>query len=298
MSMLGTDTSGLVVSNNLFAGNSTGGATNGVYVGGNASHGTGIKVVDNTFRDTDDGTGGSTYAIQFNVIQLADDVKDITISGNGSTNDGTFLSLVNVSNTTVTNNSSQQQAENGLMIRDGVISLTISNNQLKDSLNGIWFIGIHGTTDDVTITGNTITGMSQSGILMYDGRDVAAGNDSVSASKNTITGNTVGIDNSSNVSIAADSNYWGCEAGPGAAGCDTNDGLVQASVWYTNADMTATNINNGNADDGDPADDSKVPGVPNTAVANKTVNLIPVIGAAVAAVVAGVVVVRRFATKI
>ena len=46
---------------------------------------------------------------------------------------------------------------------------------------------------------------------------------------NMFTGNLDGIDNGSGVEFDAENNWWGCNAGPGASGCDTTVGQADSS---------------------------------------------------------------------
>jgi hypothetical protein len=50
----------------------------------------------------------------------------------------------------------------------------------------------------------------------------------VSAARNRILGNAVGVNNTTPGSAGAENNWWGCNAGPGSAGCDTTVGAVDS----------------------------------------------------------------------
>jgi hypothetical protein len=222
------DASGLAVSNNLFTDNTMSGATDGIFLG-NIS-GSGIDITDNTFRNTDDGSTNVSNAI--GIYGLAGTpVNDITIAGNSSSNDGTFMLLMSATNVNVTNNTATNEKDSVIVIDRGVDTLSVKNNNLTNGATGIKFSGsllpTASVTQNVIMDSNTITGMSVAGVLIQPD---SIGN-GINLVNNTITGNTVGLDNQSTTTVTANGNNWGCAAGPGNPGCDNVDGNVTVATW-------------------------------------------------------------------
>ena len=83
-----------------------------------------------------------------------------------------------------------------------------------------------GTTADVV--SNNLSGSSTGLFVGFDPRDTST----VNAFTNRIASNATGLQSTSNsVTTTAEDNWWGCNAGPGAAGCDPVTGLVDADPW-------------------------------------------------------------------
>jgi hypothetical protein len=62
----------------------------------------------------------------------------------------------------------------------------------------------------------------------YDSSDTTV----VDAAFNRIVGNDTGLINTSaSVTTQAENNWWGCNGGPGAAGCDTVSGMTDVDPW-------------------------------------------------------------------
>jgi len=88
------------------------------------------------------------------------------------------------------------------------------------------FGGDFSAADPVTFRSNFVTG-NDTGISIE-------ANGAGDFKCNLITGNTIGIANNTAIDRPSDAtiNWWGCNAGPGAAGCDTApDASVEAGNW-------------------------------------------------------------------
>ncbi len=123
----------------------------------------------------------------------------------------------------------------GIEVEKGAY-ITISGNTISGctgvaTVDGSTSAGILVTTyfapgTGATITGNTITGNTVGIAVGY----LASDTSTVVAHNNIITGNTdKGID-STNPTVDAENNWWGCSAGPGNAGCDS---VTPVKVDYT-----------------------------------------------------------------
>ena len=80
-----------------------------------------------------------------------------------------------------------------------------------------------------TLTCNQISQATQAGIRLL----VEAGSmftAVATATYNSITGNALGVDNTTANVMNAEQNWWGCPAGPGNAGCDATLGPVDSAL--------------------------------------------------------------------
>ncbi len=100
-------------------------------------------------------------------------------------------------------------------------SLSLTNVSFTGGTTGLMADGANAS---LTAEGCTVTGAT-TGILTQN-----SGSAAVHLSR--IAGNTAGASAASG-SINATNNWWGCNAGPGGAGCDTVSGAVTYSPWLT-----------------------------------------------------------------
>lgn len=264
-----TDISGILISKNLFDANNVGGASDGVYLA-NVS-GSDIEVSDNTFKDSDDGSANQSAAVNVYGAQGVP-VTNLRVLRNSSTNDGAMLFLMSAHDITVTGNTATNELRAAISIDRGVDNMIIQNNTLTNGLQGIRFRGdlLAGApaTTNVTISGNTITGMSAAGVLV--GPDAIGSGINLVA--NVIKGNAIGLDNQSSVIVMANGNDWGCAAGPGNPGCDSVNGSVTLGSWVGQV----------------------IPGVPNTGSNPTSTAPLVVVGTIVGLVgLAGVILTRK-----
>jgi hypothetical protein len=99
------------------------------------------------------------------------------------------------------------------------------------------YSALPGSLDDVRLQGMTISGSLGSGLPEAEGYGVSIGNDVTNARivGSRIVGNVAGGVDSyvdpGNGNVDARGNWWGCNGGPTAAGCDATSGQVTASSW-------------------------------------------------------------------
>jgi hypothetical protein len=140
-------------------------------------------------------------------------------------------------------------------------NLEISGNDFSGMAIGVGLFnrsteadGANGQIDDVAITGNTFTGTGTSQAVRLTGlvsdvdvtgntiTDQATGIElrpqpaghvptGATATGNRIVGNTVGAGAQATTALLAEHNWWGCNEGPGAVGCDPTTGDVDADPW-------------------------------------------------------------------
>jgi len=97
------------------------------------------------------------------------------------------------------------------------------------------YASIPATLDDVLLSGMTITGSTGSGLPEAEGNGVAVGNAVTNARivDSRIVGNVAGgvFGYTDADDVDATGNWWGCNAGPADASCNSATGTVDASSW-------------------------------------------------------------------
>jgi uncharacterized repeat protein (TIGR02543 family) len=141
--------------------------------------------------------------------------SNITISGNSFTN-------LAAGNNPATN------LQRGFRITShssGTTTVTYSNNTVSGANIGFqWLAGqAFAGNQPVLLTSNTITGNSTGVLVQSQGL--------ANLSFNRIVGNTVTGLNNVDGTVTAENNWWGCNAGPGTAGCDAVSGTVDFNPW-------------------------------------------------------------------
>jgi hypothetical protein len=142
---------------------------------------------------------------------------DVTVTGNSF---GDVVTGVNLANNSTTP---------GLT---GVIDdVTISGNSFSGA--GVTApsraVRLRGLVTNTTVDGNTITGYG-TGVLV--GTLESQTPTGTTVTSNRIVGNTVGLDATGVVqTVNAERNWWGCNTGPGTAGCDTVVGNADLDPW-------------------------------------------------------------------
>lgn len=202
---------------------------------------------------------------------LAEDIGTGTLSGNTYTGKGPgdwldygfdieFGSNYTIANNVISGNrgiaSSDGSDSAGISVWDDPgTQAVIIDNAISDCSTGIAVAIFSGSADPLISigAGNVISG-GGFGVAIQD--IGALGAPSVSINSSTITGNTVGVSVQPGMSTAnmllqfnritgnitgisnagvdllnAENNWWGCNAGPGSAGCDSTTGTVDFDPW-------------------------------------------------------------------
>lgn len=159
----------------------------------------------------------------------------ITIRGNDvrRNDDGISLSMRDDSTRVVEDNLLKDNRYTGLYVQDGVVET--NRNRVEGGPDGIVALsGAQGFVPTVRMTGNTIQGAGN-GIRVIQIGGAQNPSPIVTAHYNRIVGNTVGLASGSTGAVDAENNWWGCNAGPGAAGCDSLAGSgvagIDANPW-------------------------------------------------------------------
>jgi len=103
----------------------------------------------------------------------------------------------------------------------GAVHLIVRNGSILR--NGTVGAGANGTNASLSMTSCEVTGNTGSGVS-------TGGGAALSAAVCRIVGNALGASAPSGT-ISAENNWWGCNAGPGSAGCDGITGAVDADPW-------------------------------------------------------------------
>ncbi len=109
-----------------------------------------------------------------------------------------------------------------------ITGCTFLNNAWEHLDLGVGWMGA-STLADITIQGNNFLGGPWASV--YIDATAAFGVDDISLAHNRFFGGAAGISNGAAVTIGAENNWWGCNAGPNQTGCDTTNGLVDADPW-------------------------------------------------------------------
>jgi len=105
-------------------------------------------------------------------------------------------------------------------------NITVEDNVVTNITYAFWVSKVE--TDDIVATGNDFKN-NWFGVVVEDGAGAK-----LTLNCNNIEGNCVGLYNEAgNPQLNAEYNWWGCNGGPGAAGCDTVSGNADFDPWLT-----------------------------------------------------------------
>jgi len=257
-----TDINGLRVSKNLFTDNDRSDTSTDLYLTG--SVGSDIEISDNIIKDSDNGVSAPKTAINLGA-DAGQTLTNVRVLRNTVSNTGGFLVLHSTDGATIEGNTATNGSRTALSLNLKLSNVTIKNNSLTNFNYGAEFktdfpVGGAPSTN-VTFSGNTITGSQQAAVAIR-ANSIGTG---IVFTGNSITGNPIGILNQSTVAVTANDNWWGCNAGPGNAGCDPVQGNVTVASWTGQV----------------------IPGVPNTGTAALSASPIVVSGIVAVLILAG-----------
>lgn len=182
-----------------------------------------LQLTGNTIEAASDiGANISAAAVTGNIVDtespggvgLQIDLHESTVSGNSFEGNGTTgclqlfgsqYGLVPSSEVSVTENSFEGCNAYAIQLSPEVEGIEISGNTISDSYDGIDTRAISNWNVDglgIEIVGNSITGSTH-----------------------------MGVDNTVEGTLDASDNWWGCNGGPGASGCDTVGSGVEAAPY-------------------------------------------------------------------
>ena len=163
------------------------------------------------------------------------------------------------SNLTIMGNTSDTTAGGNFVVAGGTRGLSVTDNTVVGGVNSGSGVLLLGDDSGYSITGNTITGRSQaSGVTIAGGFgypingggdvstnsfkgnkrgiNVVEASGTVTAHLNIFVGNTEAAINNTvsgtNTAVVDDANnFFGCNGGPGASGCDGTEGTVSSAPY-------------------------------------------------------------------
>lgn len=212
-----------VIERNLFDANNRPGLQSGIYSDGTADE---VTIRDNRF------TGHANVPINIGGATPDRVQTDLDISGNSFEGERHLL-LLGVVGATIGDNTFTDGRSQAIALQGGVVDLDIAGNTIADTFDtGILIADYYKSeaNSDVRIVGNAITGTLAAGadpggavVVSTRVSDVPGYVGELTVAGNRIVGNAgAGVRNDvAGATVAAADNWWGCNAGPGAAGCDT-----------------------------------------------------------------------------
>jgi hypothetical protein len=151
----------------------------------------------------------------------------------GDSNAGIFTggNLGTQSNITISNNSTVAER---LVVLLNTTDTLITGNTMTTTPQSSG-ITIAGGNDNITVRGNTLINNVNGGIRVQDAIG-GSPNTNVTIDHNRFVGNPVGgvelLAGGYTGTLDAQNNWWGCNAGPGSAGCDTTTGAgIDSNPW-------------------------------------------------------------------
>lgn len=204
-----------------------------------------VDIRNNTIAPLNTASGSSIF---FMTYSGADVVSRQRVTGNqistgGITFNGAFQNVAGSGRFTapeVTGNTlSGVQLGGGVTMRNGDTDPGAPDGRIKDAIvAGNRITGAASATAGVrvigVVTGTSITGNAISGFPTGVRTETTTGGQpsTTTAHFNRIVGNaTAGLGNLGTSSVDATNNWWGCNGGPGAAGCDAVVGPADADPW-------------------------------------------------------------------
>ncbi len=220
-----------LIERNRFDGNNRTGLQSGIYADGPINN---VTISDNFF------TGHANVPVNIAKSSAAGR-SDILISGNEFV-DERHLLLLDASDVRVLGNTFTDGRSQAISIQGGVTDLRIQGNEIDGAVGaGILFASRYGsaTSSDATISDNSISGVAvgSGGTSIDSGAGLTLGHvggeepgyaGDLRVEGNRLVGNAGGgIQNDlDKVTVEAPNNWWGCNEGPGSAGCDAVSGQV------------------------------------------------------------------------
>ena len=199
-----------------------------------SNHSNGTQFLNNTITNSGSGVhtdnagdnGGSADLIQGNTV------SNCTANGYG-----VWVFVPNIAPTFNANTVTNCAVGFAAFGQGAPVTTIVSNNKITGAkeANGA---GVYVTTDQLgfgfqnssaSFTSNTILN-NVNGFLIDNSNGATA---TATSNFNRIVGNTTGFNNTTTTVQDATNNWWGCNAGPGAAGCDTVSNNVTFNPWLT-----------------------------------------------------------------
>jgi hypothetical protein len=204
--------------------------------------GTGIysdQGLSNAEIDQNHITGHENAAMTLNAGNVAG--SDIAITRNDVIADSAIL-LFNSSDVLIEGNLSSGSVTHGIQLDGNNSDVLVRRNTLFNAADGFSAVRISdnnafGRNTDVDVIGNDVIGDGDEfGVRVTN----ATHTNQLDVHFNRIVNNLTGVSGQDHTDpVDAENNWWGCNEGPGGAGCDTVDGAVDADPWLVLAISSA-----------------------------------------------------------
>ncbi|BDE07441.1 hypothetical protein WPS_27170 [Vulcanimicrobium alpinum] len=185
--------------------------------------------------------GGATAAAYNADITIIEGNKNIVVTGNSSTRDGTLVALFKTDGALVSGNTVVGDPSSSAIYVGGAdTNVTVSGNVVSGAGSAVNVANAFGdgANLNVRITRNTLKG-NVNGVKV--GQTAVTGSSVVVANRNILTGNsTAGVNNLSSIQVDATCNWWGAKDGPGPIGPGSGDKVtanVTFSPWLRSTDL-------------------------------------------------------------
>ena len=151
-------------------------------------------------NDPNFGLAGSNSAVDLSGVTISGTTVGVFVDATGSTGDTVAMQISG--NTSISNTTT------AISVVGANASANIHDNAASIHDNSV---GIDVNAGSATITGNNLFA-NATGLRFTNGA-------SATAHFNRIISTTTAIDNPNNLTLNLENNWWGCNAGPGNAGC-------------------------------------------------------------------------------
>jgi hypothetical protein len=204
------------------------------------------------------GIGNTGDNLTLTNVTFNDNNSGGTDNGGGlaATGDGNLT----VSNCTFSNNTAPTGTQGGaagggiyldVNVGEGNFSVTNSTFTNNSSTLGGGGVDVDSSGDSATITGSVFTGnsagTSAGGGIFADDSPLTVSNSRIAG--NSASGGGTGLGSEGGSTVTATNNWWGCNGGPGASGCDTvlaSGGTASFNPWLVlSISANPTQINPG-----------------------------------------------------
>lgn len=210
----------LTLSNSTISNNHVNSATTNKYGGGLEFQGGSLTITNSTFSGNTSGSSSGS-AVEYQHFDVASG-EQLTVSGTTFSGNSTNASVSNINV-----GGALHVAGVSTAVATSVTNSRFVGNTVVGSGTGIPQGGaIFSEGGSLTVTESTFTGNSVAGGSNPQGGAVSVLGGSAALHYNRITGNTgatgsgVSLGVASGATLNASDNWWGCNTGPGTAGCD------------------------------------------------------------------------------
>ena len=193
-----------------------------------------VTIANNAF-------GGATAANYNADITIIEGNKNIVVTGNSSSRDGTLVALFKTNGALVAGNTvAGDPSSSAIYVGGADTNVTVSGNVVSGAGSAVNVANAFGdgANLNVSITMNTLKS-NVNGVKV--GQIAVTSASVIKANRNILTGNsTAGVNNLSPVQVDATCNWWGAKDGPGPIASGSGDKVtanVTFSPWLRSADL-------------------------------------------------------------